>query len=99
MAEKIWNNAKMIKMALAGQTNRQGLTHVIGPHPTDHTCCIESKTQAELETLCLTEAGQCFTQAVTTPFLQLPLIKTFTEANLFSFQPSIGRDICMPSQS
>jgi len=82
--EKIRNNAKMIKTALAGLTNRQGLTHVIGPHPTDPNCCVKSKMQAELETLCLMEAGRCFTQAATTPFLQLPLIKLFTEVNLLT---------------
>jgi len=47
----------MIKMALAGLTNRWGLTHVIGPHPTDPTHRIESKMQAKLKTLCLMEAG------------------------------------------
>jgi len=30
----------------------------------------------------LAEAGRRFTQAATTPFLQLPLLKLFTEANL-----------------
>jgi len=40
--------------------------------------------QAKLETLCLMEAGRHFTQAATTPFLPLPLIKLFMEAYLLT---------------
>ena len=67
--EKIRNNARMIKAALAGTTPRRGLNHVIGPTPSDPTQRTESKTKTELENLCLAEAGRRFTQAATTPFL------------------------------
>jgi len=55
--EKICNNAQMIKSALARLTTWRGLTHVIGPHPVDPNLCIKSKTKAELEAMCLLEAG------------------------------------------
>jgi len=80
--EKIHNNACMIKPAMSGMATRQGLNHVIGPHPEDNTHCTQSRTKTELEHLCLVEAGRCFTQASTTPFLQPPLLDIFTKANL-----------------
>jgi len=72
----------MIKVALAGTAPRQGLNHVIGLTPSDPTQWTLSKTKTELETLCLAEAGRRFTQVATTPFLQSPLLKLFTEASL-----------------
>jgi len=80
--EKVQNNARMIKAALAGTTSRRGLNHVIGPTPSDPTQRTESKTKTELETLCLAEARRRFMQAANTPFLQAPLLQIFTEANL-----------------
>jgi len=38
----------------------------------------------DLENLCLAEASRRFTQAAKTPFLQPPLLKLFTEANLLT---------------
>jgi len=72
----------MIQFTLHGPDARRGLTHVIGPLPAGPDRRVESKTKAELETLCLLEAGRRFTQAATTPFLTSPLIKLFTESNL-----------------
>ncbi len=72
----------MIQFALHGPAACRGLTHVIGPLPADPDRRVESKTKAELETLCLLEAGRRFTQAATTPFLTSPLIELFTESNL-----------------
>ncbi len=80
--EKIRNNARMVKQALVGMATRQGLNHVTGPHPEDNTHHMESHTKTELEQLCLAEAGQCFTQVATTPFLQSPLLELFTGANI-----------------
>jgi len=80
--EKIRNNARIIKAALAGTTPRYGLNHVIGPTPSELTQWMESKTKTELETLCLAEAGRQFTQVATNPFLQTPLIELLTKANL-----------------
>jgi len=80
--ERIRNNARMIQFTLHGPDARRGLTHVIGPLPAGPDRRVESKTKAELETLCLLEAGRRFTQAATTPFLTSPLIKLFTESNL-----------------
>jgi len=72
----------MIKQALSGLTPRQGLNHVIGPHPMDNTCWAESRTKTELEQICLAEAGRRFTPALQTPFLQSLLLELFMEANL-----------------
>jgi len=72
----------MIELALAGPVTRSRLTHVSGPNPVDPNMRIELKTKAELETMCLEEAGHCFTQAATAPFLTLPLINIFMESNL-----------------
>jgi len=82
--EKIHNNACIFKPAMLGMATRQGLNHVIGPHPEDNTHCTQSRTKTELEHLCLVEAGRRFTQVSTTPFLQCPLLDLFTKANLSS---------------
>jgi len=55
---------------------------MIGPHPSDPDMHMESKTRPELKAMCLSEAGQRFTQAATTPFLSSLLIKIFMESNL-----------------
>jgi len=39
-------------------------------------------TKAKVEQACLEEAGQCFTQAQLTPFLQLPLLAEFREVGV-----------------
>jgi len=61
--EKIQNNSRMIKQALAGMATRQGLNHVTSPHLEDNTQHMESCTKTELEQLCLAEAGRCITQS------------------------------------
>ncbi len=57
---------------------------MIGPNSADPSTQIESSSKAELEKLCLEEAGHHFTQAASTPFLQPPLLEIFSEANVFS---------------
>jgi len=97
--ERIRNNARMIKKVLAIPDQWQGLAHVIGPNFEDPSKQIKSSLKAELKKLCLEEAGHCFTQASTTPFLQPPLLNFFSEANVFTKafkQVLAGTFICPP---
>jgi len=82
--EQIQNNARMIIKALAIQDQWRGLTHVISSNLVDHSTWIKTLSKAELEKLCLEEAGCWFTQAASTLFLQPPLLEIFLEANVFS---------------
>jgi len=52
------------------------------PTPRGYDTTNGIKDKAELETLCLAEAGRQFMQASQTPLLKAPLLDIFTEANL-----------------
>jgi len=82
--EKTRNNTRQMAQATGKGGHRQGLNHVWGPDQANPADRHASKSKADLDLMCLAEAGRQFTQACHMPFLSPPLVDIFTESNVFT---------------
>jgi len=84
--KSIWKQLKMTESqhkmsrrikAMDPEQKQQGLSSVTAPTGSDKNRCKTTMGAAQLEQVCLAEAGQRFTQATGMPFLSEPLCSIF----------------------